>query len=82
MTNMKIIRVLDDEKFFIGAGRSSRLQQLQFVEVLSSNRSSKNLGQIIEIFDQYAICKRVGEEKVYFGDTVVPRTVDYQAVNI
>ncbi|WP_436854967.1 hypothetical protein [Staphylococcus caeli] len=70
MKQLSIIRLLDEETFFLGAGSNDNIKENQFLEVLNSRRSYKNLAQIVEVYDQYAMCKKLGKKKIFFGDTV------------
>ncbi|NWK84841.1 hypothetical protein HYE69_08480 [Staphylococcus sp. GSSP0090] len=70
MKRLSIIRLLDQETFFLGAGSDDNIKKYQFLEVLNSRHSYKNLAQVVEIYDKYAICKKLGKKKVFFGDTV------------
>ncbi|WP_436862589.1 hypothetical protein [Staphylococcus caeli] len=70
MKQLSIIRLLDEETFFLGAGSNDNIKKNQFLEVLNSRRSYKNLAQIVEVYDQYAMCKKLGKKKIFFGDTV------------
>ncbi|AVL76665.1 MULTISPECIES: hypothetical protein [Staphylococcus] len=70
MKQLSIIRLLDEETFFIGAGSNEGIQKEQFIEVLNPRKSYKNLAQVTEVFGQYAMCKKLGKSKIFFGDTV------------
>ncbi|PHK50473.1 hypothetical protein [Staphylococcus edaphicus] len=70
MKQLSIIRLLDQETFFLGAGSKDNIKKHQFLEVLNSRHSYKNLAQVVEVYDQYAMCKKLGKKKVFFGDTV------------
>ena len=70
MKQLSIIRLLDEETFFISAGSNEGVHKGQFIEVLNPRRSYKNLAPVIEVFDQYTMGKKLGKSKVFFGDTV------------
>lgn len=70
MKRLSIIRLLDQETFFLGVDRNDNIKKHQFLEVLNSRHSYKNLAQVVEVYDQYAICKKLGKKKIFFGDTV------------
>jgi len=70
LKQLSIIRLIDEETFFLGAGSNDNIKKNQFLEVLNSRRSYKNLAQIVEVYDQYAMCKKLGKKKIFFGDTV------------
>ena len=42
---------------FVDAGINDGIKQQQFIEVLNPKRSYKNLAQVIDVFDQYTLCK-------------------------
>lgn len=73
MTKMTIIRVLDEETFFIDAGHSSCIKPHQFIEVLNAKHSYKNLAQVVDVYDDYALCRKLGSNRVFFGDVIQPR---------
>nr|WP_241092471.1 hypothetical protein [Staphylococcus saprophyticus] len=54
----------------MGVGRNDNIKKHQFLEVLNSRHSYKNLAQVVEVYDQYAICKKLGKKKIFFGDAV------------
>ncbi|MFP5100077.1 hypothetical protein [Staphylococcus equorum] len=70
MKQLSIIRLTDEKTFFVGAGSNDGIKKNQFIEVLNPRRSYKNLAQIVEVYDKYAICKKLGKKKIFFGDTV------------
>lgn len=70
MKQLSIIRLLDEETFFVDAGINDGVKKQQFIEVLNPRRSYKNLAQVIDVFDQYTLCKKLGKKKIFFGDTV------------
>ena len=70
VAKLSIIRLLDEETFFIGAGLDHNLEKEQYIDVLNPRHSYKNLAQIEEVFDHYALCKKLGKRKIFFGDTV------------
>ena len=70
LKQLSIIRLLDEETFFIGAGSNQQLRTQQFIEVLNPKRSYKNLARVEEVYEQYALCKKLGKKKIFFGDTV------------
>lgn len=78
MKQLSIIRLLDEETFFVGAGNDEGIQNKQFIEILNPRRSYKNLAQIIEVYDQYALCKKLGKKKIFFGDRVRLRPLKNQ----
>ncbi|PTH96854.1 hypothetical protein BU099_12720 [Staphylococcus xylosus] len=70
MKQLSIIRLLDEETFFVGAGSNDQIKQNQFIEVLNPRRTYKNLAQVVEVYDKYSMCKKLGKKKIFFGDTV------------
>ncbi|MBF0813005.1 MULTISPECIES: hypothetical protein [Staphylococcus] len=70
MKQLSIIRLLDEETFFVGAGSNDQIKKNQFIEVLNPRRTYKNLAQIVEVYDKYSMCKKLGKKKIFFGDTV------------
>ncbi|WP_436953118.1 hypothetical protein [Staphylococcus shinii] len=70
MKQLSIIRLLDEETFFVGAGSNDQIKKNQFIEVLNPRRTYKNLAQIVEVYDNYSMCKKLGKKKIFFGDTV------------
>ena len=70
MKRLSIIRLLDQETFFLGVGRNDNIKKHQFLEVLNSRHSYKNLAQVVEVYDQYAIATKLGKKKISNGDTV------------
>ncbi|PTE77222.1 hypothetical protein [Staphylococcus gallinarum] len=76
MKQLSIIRLLDEETFFVDAGINDGIKQQQFIEVLNPKRSYKNLAQVIDVFDQYTLCKKLGKKKIFFGDTVRLRSIN------
>ena len=76
MDNISIIRVLDEDTFFIDAGLNAQIQSQQFIEVLNPKLAYKNLAQVIDVYDDYAICKKLGDKRIFFGDIVKPRQVE------
>lgn len=76
MTQVSIIRLLDEEMFFIDAGQDSDIQKKQFVEVLNPKHAYKNLAQVVDVFESYALCKKLGKDRIFFGDIVKPRPLD------
>ncbi|GEQ04342.1 hypothetical protein NQ035_08645 [Staphylococcus gallinarum] len=76
MKQLSIIRLLDEETFFVDAGINDGIKQQQFIEVLNPKRSYKNLAQVIDVFDQYTLCKKLGKKKIFFGDTVRLRPIN------
>ena len=55
LKQLSIIRLLDEETFFVDAGINDGIKQQQFIEVLNPKRSYKNLAQVIDVFDQYTL---------------------------
>ena len=78
MKQLNIIRLLNEGIFFIGAGHDIGIVKNQFIEVLNPRRSYKNLAQVTEVFDQYAMCEKLGEKKIFFGDTVRLRPLKHK----
>ncbi|WP_251518787.1 MULTISPECIES: hypothetical protein [Staphylococcus] len=78
MKQLNIIRLLNEDIFFIGAGHDIGIVKNQFIEVLNPRRSYKNLAQVTEVFDQYAMCEKLGEKKIFFGDTVRLRPLKHK----
>lgn len=76
MTKVSIIRVLDEDTFFIDAGENKQIVVKQFVEVLNTKHSYKNLAQVTDVFENYAICKKLGKNRIFFGDKVKPRPIE------
>ncbi|CAL27182.1 hypothetical protein [Staphylococcus carnosus] len=76
MRNISIIRVLDEDTFFIDAGQNAQIQTQQFIEVLNPKLAYKNLAQVIDVYDDYSICKKLGDKRILFGDIVKPREVE------
>lgn len=70
LKQLSIIRLLDEETFFVDAGINDGIKHQQFIEVLNPKRSYKNLAQVIDVFEQYTLCKKLGKKKIFFGDTV------------
>ena len=70
MKQLSIIRLLDEETFFVGAGINDQIKKNQFIEVLNPRRTYKNLAQVVEVYDKYSMCKKLGKKKIFFGDTV------------
>ncbi|MBO3065877.1 MULTISPECIES: hypothetical protein [Staphylococcus] len=70
MKQLSIIRLLDEETFFVSAGSNDQIKKNQFIEVLNPRRTYKNLAQIVEVYDNYSMCKKLGKKKIFFGDTV------------
>jgi hypothetical protein len=70
LKQLSIIRLLDEETFFVSAGSNDQIKKNQFIEVLNPRRTYKNLAQIVEVYDNYSMCKKLGKKKIFFGDTV------------
>ncbi|XVL10539.1 hypothetical protein WKW46_07000 [Staphylococcus xylosus] len=70
MKQLSIIRLLDEETFFVGASSNDQIKKNQFIEVLNPRRTYKNLAQVVEVYDKYSMCKKLGKKKIFFGDTV------------
>ncbi|MCE7785881.1 hypothetical protein ACWEX2_04250 [Staphylococcus xylosus] len=70
MKQLSIIRLLDEETFFVDAGSNDQIKKNQFIEVLNPRRTYKNLAQVVEVYDKYSMCKKLGKKKIFFGDTV------------
>ncbi|MCE7784288.1 hypothetical protein [Staphylococcus xylosus] len=70
MKQLSIIRLLDEETFFVGAGSNDQIKKNQFIEVLNPRKTYKNLAQVVEVYDKYSMCKKLGKKKIFFGDTV------------
>jgi len=70
LKQLSIIRLLDEETFFVGAGSNDQIKKNQFIEVLNPRRTYKNLAQVVEVYDKYSMCKKLGKKKIFFGDTV------------
>lgn len=70
MKQLSIIRLLDEETFFVGVGSNDQIKKNQFIEVLNPRRTYKNLAQVVEVYDKYSMCKKLGKKKIFFGDTV------------
>ncbi|PKI14533.1 hypothetical protein CW743_04825 [Staphylococcus shinii] len=77
MKQLSIIRLLDEETFFVSAGSNDQIKKNQFIEVLNPRRTYKNLAQIVEVYDNYSMCKKLGKKKIFFGDTVRLRPLRY-----
>ncbi|GEP85564.1 Uncharacterised protein [Staphylococcus piscifermentans] len=76
MDNISIIRVLDEDTFFIDAGLNAQIQSQQFIEVLNPKHAYKNLAQVIDVYEDYAICRKLGDKRIFFGDIVKPRLIE------
>lgn len=70
MNQLSIIRLTDQETYFVGAGSNEGIRKNQFIEVLNPRKSYKNLAQVVEVYDKYAMCKKLGKKKIFFGDAV------------
>jgi len=70
LKQLSIIRLLDEETIFVSAGSNDQIKKNQFIEVLNPRRTYKNLAQIVEVYDNYSMCKKLGKKKIFFGDTV------------
>ncbi|EPD53368.1 hypothetical protein HMPREF1208_00102 [Staphylococcus sp. HGB0015] len=66
----EIVRVIDEQMFFINVKPSTQLQEEQYVEVLNPFKSYKTLARVEEVFEKYAICYKLGKYKIFYGDEV------------
>lgn len=70
MAQHEIVRVLDEQMFFVNVKNVSELGVGQYVEVLNTAKSYKTLARVVEVYEKYAICEKVGRRKVFYGDEV------------
>ncbi|UXR76614.1 hypothetical protein [Staphylococcus sp. IVB6233] len=66
----EVVRVLNDQMFFVNVKSESELGIGYYVEVLNAAKSYKTLARVIEVYDKYAICEKLGRRKVFYGDEV------------
>ncbi|SUM56706.1 Uncharacterised protein [Staphylococcus microti] len=70
MAQHEIVRVLDEHMFFVNVKNASELGVGQYVEVLNTSKAYKTLSRVVEVYDKYAICEKLGRRKVFYGDEV------------
>ncbi|UXR69878.1 hypothetical protein MUA26_01670 [Staphylococcus sp. IVB6246] len=70
MMQHEVVRVLNDQMFFVNVKSESELGIGYYVEVLNAAKSYKTLARVIEVYDKYAICEKLGRRKVFYGDEV------------
>ncbi|WP_373319385.1 hypothetical protein [Staphylococcus americanisciuri] len=61
---------MNDQMFFVNVKSVTELCVGQYVEVLNPAKSYKTLSRVIEVYDKYAICEKLGKHKVFYGDEV------------
>ncbi|UXR78642.1 MULTISPECIES: hypothetical protein [unclassified Staphylococcus] len=70
MAKHEVVRVLDDQMFFVNVKSTTELGVGQYVEVLNTSKSYKTLARVLEVYDKYAICEKLGRRKVFYADEV------------
>ncbi|QLK85413.1 hypothetical protein [Staphylococcus sp. 17KM0847] len=70
MHQHEIVRVMDEQMFFVNVKKTSNIAIGQYVEVLNTAKSYKTLARVIELYEKYAICEKLGKRKVFYGDEV------------
>lgn len=70
MKQVEIIRILDDTSFVVNAGSDRYLEPGYFIDVLKIDKSYKYIAKIEEVYPELSLCKRYGEERLFYGDVV------------
>lgn len=81
MKQVEIIRILDDSTFIINAGVERNIESGLFIDVLEKDKSYKYIAKVEEVYSGLSLCKRYGEQRLFYGDVVrirYPEEQDYQ----
>lgn len=70
MKQVEIIRILDDTSFVINAGSERQLEPGFFIDVLKRDKSYKYIAKVEEVYSELSLCRRYGEQRLFYGDVV------------
>lgn len=70
MKQVEIIRILDDTSFVVNGGSDRQIEPGYFIDVLKRDKSYKYIAKVEEVYPELSLCKRYGEERIFYGDVV------------
>ncbi|MGO1989769.1 hypothetical protein, partial [Mammaliicoccus vitulinus] len=76
MIKFEIIRILDDTSFIINAGTNKDIESGYFIDVLKRDKSYNYIAKVEEVYPELSLCKRYGEQRLFYGDIVRVRYPD------
>lgn len=76
MKQVEIIRILDDTTFVINAGTNKGIEPGYFIDVLKTDKSYNYIAKVEEVYSDLSLCKRYGEQRLFYGDIVRIRYPD------
>ncbi|WP_239738238.1 hypothetical protein [Mammaliicoccus sp. H-M32] len=76
MKQVEIIRILDDTTFVINAGTNKGIELGYFIDVLKTDKSYNYIAKVEEVYPDLSLCKRYGEQRLFYGDIVRIRYPD------